>query len=360
MANESSICFNSNINVTFLSLETDIQDYNYQFYKYPIISKKTKLFNDFGTEYVNALPYIPQTDKNVNAYYFDVNKQSGGNFDIYRKTPDQKYYTYLFTASSYKTYDYNVKSGQYYHYLVSINGENGVINYSMLNPKTGEDEYYRRTFGNWTICNIEEYINDNNEVIYKKIGKTWNLGLNLENQSIIQNLSITAYDTIGKYPKISKGLRNYESSRFTGLLGLVKEYKSYSFIGQNEVNNLKSSMITNYTEKDEIFNSENFVDYESNLSDNAKYACEAWTVVNKYATEMDKLNAWKEFMDDGELKLIRDTKGNAWIAQITEPPEYTIDYISNVKETKVSFGWKEVATTENVSIISSDDLTEMR
>jgi hypothetical protein len=28
---------------------------------------------------------------------------------------------------------------------------------------------------------------------------------------------------------------------------------------------------------------------------------------------MDKLNAWREFCADGELKLLRDIKGNGWI-----------------------------------------------
>jgi hypothetical protein len=34
---------------------------------------------------------------------------------------------------------------------------------------------------------------------------------------------------------------------------------------------------------------------------------------NPYALETEKLDAWLDFCTDGELKLLRDMKGNAWL-----------------------------------------------
>lgn len=356
--NENRLYFSTDTKIDFVSVEKGEQYYDVNFFKHPKITKDTRLFNDYGNRYEDTTPYMPETVKRVKAYYFDATLQEGIKFDIYKKTPEQKYYTYVSTMNSYKVYDYNIKSGQYYHYLATVNENDGTVStYSMINEQTGEDKYYRRTFNNWTICNIEE--DGDNESLYKKVGKTWNLGYNLEMPTITQNISVTSWDTIGRYPKVSIGQRKYDSAHFSGLLGLIEEYESYEFIGENNPNDFSPKQIYNYTEKNESFTNKDYKDYESELADNAQYACEVWTVTNKYATEMDKLEAWKDFITDGELKLLRDTKGNSWIIQITDVPDYAIDYISNLKETKISFQWKEVVDTSNISIISFDSLSEM-
>lgn len=356
---QNRLFFASDVDVDFVDVEKGVINYNTDTFIHPKITKTTKLFNDFGNRYKDTTPYMPLTEKRVRAYYFDVKLQGVIKFDIYKKTPNQKYYTYVFTMNSYKIYDYNIESGQYYHYLATVNENDGTVStYSMINDQTGEDEYYRRTFGNWTICNIEE--DDDNENVYRKVGKTWNIGYNMENPTVTQNLAITSWDTIGRYPKISIGQRKYDSARFSGLLGLIKEYKSYEFIGQGNANEIKKPItIYDYSEKNESFTDEDHIDYEAELADNAHYACEVWTVTNKYATEMDKLEAWREFISDGELKLLRDTKGNSWIIQVVEMPDYSIDYISNLKETQISFQWKEIADTSNISIVNAEDLSEM-
>ena len=350
--------FASDIDIDFIDIEKEVQEYDSNIFIHPKITRNTRLFNDYGSRYNDTTPYMSKTDRRVEAYYFDVEKQGVIKFDIYKKTPEQKYYTYVYTINSYKLYDYNIESGQYYHYLATVNEADGTVStYSMINEQTGEDEYYRRTFGNWTICNVEEDFE--NENVYIKTGKTWNLGYNIDTPSFNQSLSVTSWDTLGRYPKVSIGERNYDTSRFTGLLGLIKEYTSYDFVGQNNYQQIIPMVLNDYTEKNETFNNSKYENYEIDLADNYKYACEVWTVTNKYATEMDKLKAWKEFMSDGELKLLRDNKGNTWIIQISEPPEYSINYISNRQQTQISFTWKEVINASNISIVNINNLSEM-
>ena len=72
---------------------------------------------------------------------------------------------------------------------------------------------------------------------------------------------------------------------------------------------------------------------------------------NAYALETEKLDAWLKFCSDGELKLLRDMKGNAWLVQIAESYSYKIDNASNLKQTTISFTWKEAEDINSYSII---------
>jgi len=82
----------------------------------------------------------------------------------------------------------------------------------------GEDNYYHQYFDSWIIQNIEESDEEN---VYIKTGDSWKLGLNLGEESISHNLGFTQQETLGKYPKISKTNKNYDSMQFTGMLGNI-------------------------------------------------------------------------------------------------------------------------------------------
>ena len=50
-------------------------------------------------------------------------------------------------------------------------------------------------------------------------------------------------------------------------------------------------------------------------------------------------------------EILRDIKGNAWLVQIIESPSYTIENASNLKQTTISFSWKEAEDINSYSII---------
>ena len=101
------------------------------------------------------------------------------------------------------------------------------------------------------------------------------------------------------------------------MLGEVKEYEIYD---QN--NNLTKSY--DYTER---------------------------TGSNYYDSEAEKEKEWKKFISNGNLKLLKDFKGNKWIIQIMQDSTRTIDYNAIKKVTMISIQWEEVDNSDKYPII---------
>ena len=331
MADNCFVKFNENINVNLIK-----------------VSKNTTLsFNeairDKEQKDTNMVLFSDFTNS-VDAYYLSPEDiVSGAVFSIYKKTPNQEYYDYVCQLSdgAYEFYDYNIRNDQYYHYLASVELETSqpdVYDYQIYeNSLNGIPEYFHVRFDEWTICNIEE---TEDEYVYKKTGDMWTLGLNFEDETITQGLNITQWNTLGKYNRVSIGQKKCESGTFSGLLGLMKEYTNYYFTEHGTSTEYERSPQTvyQYTEKKEYYDKET----------------KTWKINgtnHKYSTEMDKLMAWKDFCSDGELKLLRDIKGNAWIVQIVDAPSYNIENKSNLKQTKITFAWQEVKDINSCSII---------
>ena len=155
-------------------------------------------------------------------------------------------------------------------------------------------------------------------------------------------------DTLGRYGKISSGNKNYDSSSITVLLGDMKEYKNY--YNKTELDKNNNCVFTPVT-----FN-EDFLDEEFSYDSKRLQYTEKDDINNPYGLEIEKLKRWKEFCADGELKLLRDRKGNAWIVQILEGPVNSINTYSNLQETTVTFSWQEVEDVSKVSIVLVGDI----
>lgn len=273
--------------------------------------KTTVLFNSF-TDRIDANYISPE----------DI--IAGATFFLYRKTPNQKYYQYVCTLSDgeHQVFDYNIVNNQYYHYLVSTEVQTSsgpeykVYQNRVWNEENQEfDLVFKKVFWDeFIICNIEETEEPN---IYKKVGNTWTFKYNMNEESLEQNTNFSSSDTLGKYAKVSVGRKNYESSSISSLLGDIKEYVKYDGVSERKV--------YEYTEK---------VDTS-----------------NKYSHEVEKLKSWKKFSSDGELKLLRDRKGNAWIIQIVDGSSNNINLLTNSQQTVVNFSWQEVENLDNASII---------
>ena len=287
------------------------------------IGSNTILFTTFN----NA------NEKSVEAYYFPPTIQfNNAIISVYRKTPTQSYYDFVceLNGDTPEVYDYNIKSNAYYHYLVAALVERvGSVAqkykyYIYDNKENNKEVYIHPKFDSWSICNVENTEDDN--VLYV-VGDMWNLGLNIEEENISLNHGITSWDTLGKYNKFSHGAQIYSSATFTGLLGNFETYKKYLNIPQHgTTSNLTPVTVCEYTEK----------------KTHQK---------NAYALETEKLDAWIDFCTDGNLKLLRDIKGNSWLVQIVDSPTYKIENASNLKQTTISFSWKEAEDIKSFSII---------
>ncbi len=355
----SYIAANSGIDVEFFTVHDNPDDwtFNKNDYKTPLVNlRHLIIYNNYGNKFSNGNSFVQKTKPSILARYVPSNLTNSTelSFDVYRKTPYQKYLEYVCPmGNGHKVYDYNVTSNNYYHYVAVATIKTGdpaepykFLRYGQKDTSTGEEQYYHTRFNSWTICDIMEQ--DAN--YYYKVGRTWNLGLNLESPDYLQNLSISSWDTQGRYSKTVIGNKNYDSGRFSGLLGNIYEFIEYDFSGAGNAARAKKKPVISYTEKLEYF-----VGDEFSIQDNSCTE-DNWSVEYQYDIETAKLEAWKEFISDGELKLLKDIKGNAWIIQISDNPEYIIDYQSNLKQTRIGFSWKEVADIKNSSIVSFENL----
>lgn len=272
----------------------------------------------------------------VDADYYSPSGQGGASMTFYKKTPKQEYYDLICEIKGgYFVGDYNIVNNEYYHYLVAVQ----MIDPDTLQPvysiyqnkitdeKTGQDylDYVKVNWNSWSICDIEESAEDDNTYI-KKGGSVWKLAYNINDENLNQNLSISTWDTLAQYSKVSIGQKNFDSSTFTCLLGAIEEYKDFN--SQQDIIQNKYKQVYGYTEKENI--------------------------KDVYAREVDKLKAWKKFCSNGKTKLLKDVKGNSWIIQIIGNPNNNIDIKSNIQETMISFEWQEIVDINKVSIIGND------
>ena len=293
----------------------------------------TVLLNSFG--------------QTIDASYFSPEDVIGGaTFFVYKKTPTQKYYQYVCTLSdgAFSFYDYNIVNNQYYHYLVSTELQTSTVPEYIVyqntehNEETGEEDlvFHKACWDDFTICTIEE---TTQEGIYQKTGDMWSFKYNLEGEELSHNISVSAMDTLGRYSKISTWTKNYDSSSITVLLGDMKEYKQYSNKTSQEDGTVPVTFAPNKLSQ------------EFDIKEKVYQYTEKDDIANPYSLEIEKLKKWKEFCSDGELKLLRDRKGNAWIVQILEGPVNSINTYSNYQQTTVSFSWQEVEDINKASIV---------
>lgn len=293
----SYLTFNSNLSVRALKLSNTITNFTSASENILNTDKNTVLINTFST--------------NVNAWYFSNNNLNKNPFFIYRTSPSQKYFDYLGNISNGDNVfiDYNVSSNNFYHYLVAVKSpdESGkyIIFENLEEDKT--PHYIQTTWDTWSLCSIAETDVENQ---YKMVSdQVWILGNNLESNDTAQNLSITSWNTLGQYAKTSVGKQNYDSGSFSCLLGNVTK------TGSN-------------------------------------YYTEALTS-NNYSLQTEMTEAWKQFISDGNLKLLRDRKGQKWIVQVIGNSTRKIKDETQEQMTVISFEWQEVLNSSNISIINS-------
>lgn len=311
---QSYVFFNSLIDVDVVKVDTNINmTFNQAIESKNSMTATTILFNDF-----NAI---------LDAQYFSPDGPiAGANYTVYRRTPNQTYYDFIciMRNGEYLFYDYNINNNNFYHYLCSIETETSegpIYTIYQNRDETNELSYVETNWDEWSICDIIEGDPDeNNTISYMKTGSIWRFKGNLTEEDLTQNTSVTIWDTLGKYPKISIGQKDYASGSVTCLLGDITEFTRYRY------NDNEGNLVYNYTEKIDLH--------------------------GRYGREIEKINAWKEFCNNGNLKLLKDVKGHSWIVQITENPSYNIDIRAHSMPTTITFDWVEIEDTAGLSIIS--------
>ena len=331
------VFFNSNINVSVLkvdkivSLSSDtLPTQIAKAKKDKAMTGNTILWNNFKNT--------------IDCSYFDpVGEVANATFSIYRKTPNQKYYDYICKISdgATKFIDYNITTDNYYHYLaaVEVTTSEG-LEYKLYQNYTDETQtelnYLYVQWGDWTICDIEDSTEDG---IYFKSGDMWHLKYNMsDDMTNTMNTGVTMWETLGRFGKYSVGQKNFDSGSISCLLGDIDYYNNYSIKNKFKTD-LKTGKLYESEEQDKIFN-QRICGYNEKINKDSKYG-----------RQVEKEKAWKSFITNGKLKLLKDYKGNAWIVMVQANPTYQVDYKSNLMETMVSFEWQEAEDVSKVAIV---------
>ena len=331
------VFFNSNINVSVLkvdkivSLSSDtLPTQIAKAKKDKAMTGNTILWNNFKNT--------------IDCSYFDpVGEVANATFSIYRKTPNQKYYDYICKISdgATKFIDYNITTDNYYHYLAAIEVTTSEgLEYKLYQNYTDETQtklnYLYVQWGDWTICDIEDSTENG---IYFKSGDMWHLKYNMsDDMTNTMNTGVTMWETLGRYGKYSIGQKNFDSGSISCLLGDIDYYNDYSIRNKFKTDP-KTGKLYESEEQDKIFN-QRICGYNEKINKDSKYG-----------RQVEKEKAWKSFITNGKLKLLKDYKGNSWIVMVQANPTYQVDYKSNLMETMVSFEWQEAEDVSKVAIV---------
>ena len=252
------------------------------------------------------------------------------------------------TVNSINLLDFNVKSGYSYQYVIFPGDYSASmlrVPYIYANTGTGktenEESIYddngwrpfssrlskpvRSTLQYWSIVNLvptqeNSQIGTDINTYVADTDNVWVFKYQLENGSLTQNISKNELSTLGQYPKIGIGKKNF-------LSGSVSCYLGSEIIPLSKVGYIERTPASR----------------DVPMSTNEK------------AFMVEK---WREFVATGTPKLLRDTKGQSWIVQIMDGTTTTNETIS-VKPDTISFSWRQIADTNDVIIYARQDQTDL-
>lgn len=302
----SFVKFNGGISIDGFKISKNIDNISDLFNNYQNLTSDTIMMNNYKLK-LEADYISPKSLVNDRGFY------------LYRKTPYQTYYNYVgkLEGNAFTFSDFNIVNKEFYHYLATLEktGADGTpqyISYENLD-ENDQPKYSQAYWDKFSICDI---IFDEEKEQYYFNGNLWLLNCNIQSEDITQKTSVTSWETLGKYGKISIGQKNFDSGTISCLLGDVKEYittNGASFYGYTEKININS----------------------------------------KYGNENEKEKSWKNFITNNNLKLLKDTKGNKWIIQILQDSTRNENYNTIGKVTFISFSWEEIEDSDKYPIVEN-------
>lgn len=190
--------------------------------------------------------------------------------------------------------DYNVVNDTDYKYYIFKESTDAISEAVVSND-------VKTCWWEWSLVDLQQDLN-NDKVYYANSQNIWLFGLNLTTSSVSQNISVTTYNNLTTYPRVSVGKQNYKSSSISTLLGSIKK------VGASQISYIEPASL---------------------------------------------LEEWNDFCVNGNIKLMRDRKGNSMLVAITNTTSQVDDVLKEQANT-VSFDWVEIGNTKNISIIGGN------
>ena len=216
----------------------------------------------------------------------------GYNFSIYREVKDTNQLVYVARLGdgSLSMTDYSVTNNKTYKYYIFKEDESAISEAVISNDVS-------TCWWDWSLIDIIPSTSEKG--LYYTTGDIWKFNLNISSAARTQTLNNTTYNNLTRFPKVSSGKLNYSTGSLTCLLGDV----------QRTTNSLA-----------------------------------------EYIEPSTMLDEWNEFCADGNMKLLKDRKGNAMLVMVTGTSSQTDD-VTREQTNTITFSWVEVEDIDNITII---------
>ena len=250
----------------------------------------------------NTAKYVPVLN-NYSRFlvtFDDATTTSGGvadvalgySFSIYREVKDTNQLVYVARLGDggLSMTDYGVTNNRTYKYYIFKEDESAISEAVVSNDVL-------TCWWDWSLIDVVPSTSEKG--LYYTTGNIWKFNLNISSAARAQTLNNTTYNNLTRFPKVSSGKLNYSTGSLTCLLGDI----------QRTTNSLA-----------------------------------------EYIEPSTMLNEWNEFCADGNMKLLKDRKGNAMLVMITGTSSQTDD-VTREQTNTITFSWVEVEDIDNITII---------
>nr|DAG31349.1 MAG TPA: hypothetical protein [Caudoviricetes sp.] len=217
----------------------------------------------------------------------------GYTFSIYREDQNSNQLKYIAKLSTgmLSISDYAVVNNATYKYYIFKEDDTSISKAVISNAAS-------TCWWDWSLTDLLPSPDDSN-VYFADSSSIWKFNLNISSGGITQNMNNTIYQNLTRFPKVSSGKSNYSSGSLTCLLGNIQKSNN------------------------------GYVEYVEGAS---------------------LLDEWNKFCANGNIKLMKDRKGNIMLVTITETSSQLDDVLREQVNT-ITFSWVQVGDASNVTII---------
>lgn len=216
--------------------------------------------------------------------------------------------------------DLNVRNNRLYKYVLYPTNRNL--------PLRPIEKVVQTKWSGWSITELHP-VDDSMKVFTASSEDVWVFNSNVETGEQRQNVTISEQQTLGMYPRYTRGRQNYISSTVSCLLGDVLPAE-YILRKRRDNGKVLESLVLKggYTEE---------LPFSRKISSNDR---------------VDMLAAWRKLVYSNNPKLLKDRKGQSFLVVLTESSNNPMDNVAIQPDT-ISFSWTEIGTTEGVQIINT-------
>lgn len=216
----------------------------------------------------------------------------GYTFSVYKEITgtNQLIYVSKINEGDLSITDYNVVNNTNYTYYIFKEGESTISEAVVSNN-------INTCWWDWSLIDVIPSSTD--KQLYIAVGDIWKFNLNIANGARTQSMNTTVYNTLARFPKVSTGKLNYSNGSLTCILGDVQKVANQGL---------------------------------------------------QYVEPASLLEDWNKFCADGNIKLLKDRKGNAMLVSIVDNSSQ-LDDITHEQVNSITFSWVQVEDANRVSII---------